>query len=95
MGEPAEEPTVEMRPAWQWTCEACGRDSFERTVVCDPRRDKDFAEMLQEAQAQDAGFDGVQWYTCPRWVQCGHCGARYATHDMRQQGEAFDGEEGV
>ncbi|MGE4195964.1 MAG: hypothetical protein AB7G11_02415 [Phycisphaerales bacterium] len=71
--------TVELHPAFLWTCHACGVDHFVRTVlftheqverlVADGQLSK---EQLEEAEA--ANEDG-EWLFAPDVVTCGECGA--------------------
>lgn len=65
---------VELRPAYEWTCEDCGRDNFVRAVV--PSLSPEEIEEIRE----DHGIDDWQpgdWYTRPDSVTCEHCGAEF------------------
>lgn len=77
---------VEMLAAYEWTCDGCGRNSFESAIV---------AEMSPEdrvAQARQMGlmreFDAEipeellgEYVTYPENVTCRHCGATFETID--------------
>lgn len=81
MSETREQPVVEMRPAFVFTCEACGRDNFMAGIV---------PEMSQEDMSElreDYGIDEHQVGTflmMPRKVQCQQCGVTYKTHHMSE-----------
>lgn len=87
MGESVDR--VEMRPAYEWTCEVCGRNNFESGVVCEltneDRIDQarfmglidEFAEMVpEELQGEYVSYsDSV---TCP------HCQSEFPTKHMQE-----------
>lgn len=56
-------PKAEMRQAFIWTCESCGRDNFERAILWEAPHDR------SEAYAGESG----QWLVCPEEVSCSHC----------------------
>lgn len=78
---------VEMRPAFQWTCEDCGRDQFEPCIV---------AEMSPADRLEQAKYMGLaeEWsetipeylsgdfVTYPDEVTCQHCNATFQTAPM-------------
>lgn len=64
--------TVELRMAFAFTCEECGRDSFVRGIV---------PESLEGQIPEDVDlgdFDGGEWVMRPERVTCGHCGLMFA-----------------
>ena len=81
---------VEMRPAYEWTCEECGRNQFASCMV---------AEWSQEdrlEQARQAGLidryetevpEGLRgdFVTYPDAVECQSCGESYETKDMGEK----------
>lgn len=75
---------VEMRPAYEWTCEECGRNSFESAMVAE------WSPEERVEQARHMGligeFDTVipeeltgDFVTHPDEVTCQHCGATFET----------------
>jgi rubredoxin len=71
-------PTVEMRAAFAWTCDECGRDHFARAVAAP------LARVLSEVSDDDR--EAVEdmpgdWVMAPDRVQCPDCGAAFNTAD--------------
>lgn len=78
-------PLIEIRTAYVFTCEACGRDQYEPAIKCDdepPPKPDDYDE------AQEGEWVG-EWVLAPTHVRCKACGAEYRTFDER----AEDGED--
>lgn len=80
---------IELRPAFQWTCEACGRDHFAAGII---------AELSIEERIELARDHGItefvpagDWMTMPETVTCPDCGAEYRTRHFHA--DDFDGEE--
>ena len=76
---------VEIRQAWEWTCDDCGRDSYERAVLVDPSAiDPDDLPDAANLDAEkvrawiDEGGSG-QFVVAPERVTCPHCGASFDT----------------
>jgi transcription elongation factor Elf1 len=66
---------VELRPAWAFTCSSCGNSNFARAVVpCS------LEGQLPEGFDAEA-YKGVEWYTKPTRVECGHCGAEFGVEE--------------
>ena len=80
------EPTkVEMRPAYEWTCENCGRNNFESCIVLEMTDDErqeqlDHMGLGDNEAAQE--FIGGHFVTSPEVVTCKHCGSKFETYDM-------------
>lgn len=76
-------PITELRLAFAWTCDACGRDNFERGV----HRELPPAELL--ARCAHAPVDVVTGHelTPPGRVACPHCGAVFKAVTMGLQAE--------
>lgn len=70
--------SVEMRPAFVWTCDYCGRDNFTAGVV-DP-----------DPQSTDAV--SYVFIMLPTQVECRHCEEQFGTYPMGFQEEEEDGE---
>lgn len=77
-------PTVEVHPAWVFTCDECGQDSFCRSVVIeidDPFErwqagvQMGVIEAWQEVEDIPEGI----FQSYPNIVTCGHCGAQFET----------------
>ena len=73
---------VGVRAAWEWTCEECGRDSFERSIeikatAAEIRRHFDLSptEVISELILQGS------YFCYPEQVECGYCGSVYETEN--------------
>lgn len=63
---------VEIRPAYEWTCNECGIDQFERAVISEKNQQQ---EEIKEI-------------IIPQEVQCKNCGAVFETLDnFEENGE--------
>lgn len=73
---------VEIRPAYEWTCDNCGRNNFVSAIVAD------FDEVDRLQVAIDLGLlDPIEtelpedlmgdFVTYPYEVKCSHCGHEY------------------
>lgn len=71
--------TVELRPAFAWTCEECGRDQFASTIVAE-LSDEDKAAL--KAQFGADPFEDGYFLTNPDEVTCPDCGATFKTQTM-------------
>ena len=73
---------VEMRPAWEWTCENCGRNNFETCLIREMTRE-DYINMKI-----DFGLKDIPEGACPdivgfyEEVKCPHCGEEFETKNM-------------
>lgn len=66
--------TIELRPAFEWTCEECGRNTYASMIrVEDPRVIADIEEEFGTCGALGMA---------PKNVTCPHCGTQYKTGDM-------------
>lgn len=66
---------VELRPAWAWDCDRCGRENFTRAVVpCS-------LEGVLPDGFDASDFEGGEWVTKPDVVECEHCGLRSVVED--------------
>jgi len=76
--------TVEMRPAYEWTCDSCGRNQFESAMAAD-FGDADRLAAAKEAGLVDEFADEIpdeltgDFVTYPDSVTCRHCGALFET----------------
>lgn len=76
------EAKIELRSAFLWTCDNCGRDQFERAVEAD-------IEMLPEADREairshpgiDMDASGFDFLMKPTRVACEVCGSAYAVEE--------------
>lgn len=76
---------VEIRPAYEWTCDNCGCDQFERAIIAELTPDE-IREIQDQMDIDDpAEFESGQWQLAPVDVKCKNCGAEYETVDP--QGE--------
>jgi len=78
---------VEMRPAYQWTCDGCGRDNFESSIVIELTED----DRLDQARHMGliGEFDTVvpdylegRFESYPESVTCKFCSKTYDTTHM-------------
>lgn len=77
---------VELYTAYEWVCDACGRNNFCSSVHMD-MSDRDNEAALREAFGLE-GYEtipddiGGEWCTRPERVKCGHCDAEFETADV-------------
>jgi hypothetical protein len=88
---PEARPGVELRSAWEWTCDECGRIQF---VSCVSERvsPEDLKRMMVEAGELEEWEDipegrGCECVLTPEQVTCKDCGATFDSHPM---GDPFD-----
>jgi hypothetical protein len=74
-GEKDHIEAAELRQAFEWTCDGCGRDSFARAVIAE-FSPEEAAEMREEGADPRQG-----WVTIPETVTCQHCGRTYRCVD--------------
>ena len=73
---------VELRPAYEWTCDNCGRNNFVSAIVADFDEadrlqvaiDLGLLDPLETEIPEDLTGDFV---TYPLEVTCQHCGSEY------------------
>lgn len=70
---------VELRPAWEWTCDVCGEDRFVRAVVVE-MSPSEMQELRDEHGIQS--WSAGDFMTIPDWVEC-PCGHSYQTKAFR------------
>lgn len=96
----ANRPLVELLPAFVFTCDKCGSDTFVRTaVVEDPeikgQAEEVFREIIANTDGEDAAmeWDGVV-STAPTEVLCSHCKTVYDVsvggYDLETLGMFYD-----
>jgi hypothetical protein len=66
---------IELRTAYEWTCDKCGRDNFARAVV------PESLEGLLPDDLDPEDFEGGEWVMKPGTVTCRHCGTTYETEE--------------
>lgn len=67
---------VELRPAYEWTCDECGRGCFVGGVIVevDEAMKADLRKSnLDKPPMLETGY----WQTEPTEVACSHCGAEF------------------
>lgn len=81
--------TVELRPAYVWTCEECAADNFVAGLV--PSIDPDAERQLREDHNIEPDMEGI-WVYVPEEVECRKCKARFKAehydHDRLGGGSA-------
>lgn len=73
---------VELRPAYAWTCNECGRDNFCNGIIAE-FSPEDLEELRQEhgIESHETG----DWMSMPETVTCQHCQAEF---ESRHHSEA-------
>lgn len=90
------EERVELHQAFMWDCPACGRENFERAVVCEDPDEDQIAEALEAGVISQeevaAGLQGT-WMLAPERVTCKHadCGKEFEAFDQLDGDEDDDG----
>lgn len=80
---------VELRPAYQWTCDSCGSDNFESCVVAE-FSDEDRIEQAKRMGVIEEWEENVpdmldgEFVTYPDNVKCKSCSTEYATQHMSE-----------
>ena len=73
---------VAMRQAYEWTCERCGRDNFERCVVLD-MSEKDLDLFVSKAGLRvDNGCVAGSFISYPDTVTCKWCTSSFKTENF-------------
>jgi hypothetical protein len=70
---------VEMRPAYEWTCDHCGQNNFASCIVAEMSED-DRVAMNVVSDSYD-----VELVTYPDSVMCPHCRELYDTVDRDEE----------
>lgn len=70
--------SIELHPAFVWTCEDCGRENFTRVVRLEPELVPDL--IPEDRRAEVEGREG-DWCLAPDRVTCAYCGAEYETEE--------------
>lgn len=83
---------VEMRPAYEWICEDCGKSNFESCIVAemsDGERLEQVKRMglVDEFQTEMPEELQGDFVTYPDNVTCGHCGTVFETQSMHESDE--------
>jgi hypothetical protein len=66
---------VELRMAFAFTCEECGRDSFARAIV------PESLEGILPEGLDPEEFESGEWVMKPDSVTCSHCGLMFETEE--------------
>lgn len=69
---------IELRPAYNWTCEECGKDQFER-VISRKMSEGQLAEYFEDNPGFDGDVDMLFTTSFPTQVFCQDCGSEYET----------------
>ena len=71
---------VDLRQAFEWTCDNCGQDHWERAIVVDPQSDE-AKELMSKEYARQRKLAGITLDTeivmAPSQVTCQVCGTSY------------------
>jgi hypothetical protein len=70
---------VEMRKAWQWTCDNCGRDNY--TIAVAPEMSPEDKERMLKKFDID-GIDDKSIHTYPDEVTCQYCKCKFETEGV-------------
>lgn len=68
----------ELRLAYEWTCDACGRDQFLRAVHLDTSQlsEEELRELRDDHGVEP--WEPGRWLMRPDRVQCRFCGTEFA-----------------
>lgn len=81
---------VELRPAYEWTCDECGRDNFVGGVIVEI--DEHMQTELLAMGLDEPMCETGQWQTQPEEVTCDHCGAEFEVEGIGPRREDLEGE---
>lgn len=73
-------PKVELRPAYAWDCDQCGRENFVNGIVITQT-------CLDQGSCEDAGVDEDEsgdWMLMPDRVMCSECRAEFETQHFHE-----------
>lgn len=75
--------SVELVPAFVWTCPECGVDKFERAILVE-LSEEEIEELQQEedGEPEEAG----SFLTSPQSVTCDKCKRTFATVEFYEEG---------
>lgn len=82
-----EKPKIEIRLAYTWTCEECGRDNSCHAIS--PQYDTELEWQMKEHFGYGMN-DGGQFMMSPSRVTCGHCHETFETQDRGGEEEGDD-----
>lgn len=82
---------IELRPAYEWTCENCGQDWFERAIIPE-LTPEDIAKIEEKTGASFAPNENwnIKCQLAPIEVTCKKCGESYETVDDIDNEENYD-----
>lgn len=75
--------SVELVPAFVWTCPKCGVDKFERAILVELSAEE--MEELQEEQGVEPEETG-SFLTSPQKVTCDKCKQTFPTVEFYEEG---------
>jgi len=76
--------TIELRPAYAWDCDHCGRENFLRGVV--PEMSPEEEQALKEEMGIES-YDEGKIMLMPQIVQCPHCNSQFQTKHYFESNE--------
>ena len=65
--------TVELRSAYTFTCEECGRDTFGRLIAVEMSQEDRENLVFKYGELAEQG----DWEMWPEQVKCSHCGVEF------------------
>ena len=71
---------IELRTAYTYDCDDCGRENFVRAAVHELSADEKYEMAVEHG---DFSGESGQWVTIPEEVTCSFCGSRFTTKDFR------------
>lgn len=77
--------TVELRPAYAWDCEKCGRENFARGIVVE-LSEEEMAEMRDDHGVQP--WEEGNWMMMPTTVTCVQCLTLFDTKHFNEDEES-------
>jgi DNA-directed RNA polymerase subunit RPC12/RpoP len=71
---------VRIWTAYQWTCDDCGKDNFERAVTVE-LTPNDRQELAEDNDCDPDEIRNVELCSYPEEVTCQHCGSEFETEN--------------
>lgn len=82
---------VELRPAYAWDCESCGRENFASGLV--PEMSEEEMAELRDDYGLQPWDDVGDFIELPPTVKCAHCETEFRTEHYREDLHGTDSEE--
>jgi hypothetical protein len=81
--------TVDLRLAYEWVCESCGKTNFESALIVE-LDNEDSMILLEEYGGAIEDYRTGDWLTRPDDVECQFCHTEFKTTDDLPEGQDGD-----